>query len=349
MAEELREALEKAYDTEATDFSDTKVEEPPESPPPVTEAPTTPAPVVEQESKPAVETPAPTEPPSSVPRIDRAPASWKGEAKKVWETLPLQIRQEVIRRERHVEQVQREHAADRQQVQHFHEAVAPYQNIVQQSYGGDTVNAVRSLLEVERILTTAPTQQKAQFVANLIKHYQVDVMQLDAALSGQMAPEQQQVSQIDQLLNQKLAPIMGYFQQQQLSQRQQAQQVEQQAVVTVEQMAADTEQYPYFDDVREAMADIIEMQSRRGVFVDLPTAYQKAVRMDDSLSQLMDTRSQANQQTQQALAAHQAAQRAKGAAVSVGGVPSAAGASQIDPNDLRALLDAQLNGSAGRL
>ncbi|MCO5761709.1 MAG: hypothetical protein NHG36_09395, partial [Chromatiaceae bacterium] len=127
---------------------------------------------------------------------------------------------------------------------------------------------------------------------------------------------------------------------------QQCQQVEQQAVMTVEQMSQD-EKYPYFNEVREDMADIIELGARKGVYISLSEAYNKAIRMNDGTFQASSVRDQSQGATQAALEAHRAAQAAKGASVSVTGSPTGTGKNSGDPSNLRGLIENAFGG--GRL
>ena len=75
------------------------------------------------------------------PRIDRAPASWKGDAKKLWAELPLAARQEVIRRERDTTKVMQEAAQARNQIEPIKEAFGPHMDRIQQMYQGNPVSA----------------------------------------------------------------------------------------------------------------------------------------------------------------------------------------------------------------
>jgi hypothetical protein len=159
-------------------------------------------------------------------------------------------------------------------------------------------------------------------------------------------PQVQQPNQFEQLLDQRLAPIQKFLQAQQQREQQQAQQVEQQAVQTVTQMADDP-RFPYFQDVREEMADIIEMGARRGVAITLDDAYNKAVRMNDSTFSATTVRDSTQSATQQALAAHREAQLAKGASVSVSGSPAGVGKNVGNPSDLRGTIASMFDG--GRL
>jgi hypothetical protein len=280
-------------------------------------------------------------------RVDRAPQSWKGEAKKLWEQLPLQVRQEVARREKDMLPIMQEAAGNKNRVQEVLAVVGPHRAIIDQHYGGNPMEAVKTMLGVERVIRTGTATQKAQLIANMIKEFSVDVATLDSFLVGQPAPEAvQQQSSIEQLLEQKLAPFQQFLQTQQEREQQVRQQTEQQAVMTVTEMSQD-DRYPYFNEVRADMADIIEMGARRGVAISLQDAYTKAIRMNDGTFQASSVRDQSQGATQAALEAHRAAQAAKGASLSVTGSPTGTGKNTGDPSNLRGLIENAFGG--GRL
>jgi len=280
-------------------------------------------------------------------RIDRAPQSWKGDAKKLWEQLPLQVRQEVARRERDMMPVMQQAADHKNKIEAMVGVMAPHRERIQASYGGDPLKAVDTLLRTEAVLHNGSQAQKAELLARMVKQFGVDVRALDSALAGaQLPPEIQQQSSIEQLLDQRLAPFQQFIQNQQMTEIRQRQHVEQQAAMNVEDMASD-DRYPYFNDVRADMADIIELSARRGVAVSLPDAYTKAVRMNDGTFQASSTRDQSQGMTQHALESHRAAQAAKGASMSVTGSPSGTGRNVGNPSDLRGTIEAAFGG--GRL
>lgn len=280
-------------------------------------------------------------------RVDRPPQSWKGDAKKVWDTLPLNVRQEVARREREMLPVMQQASTDRQRIQQIVEVITPHRERIQNMYGGDPVAAIGNLLQAEQMLTTAPMQQRAEFVAKMIQQYKVDIHALDAALVGQPMPEQvRQQSTIEQLLEQKLAPFQQFLQSQQQREQQQYRQQQEQVNSTVHDMATDP-RYPYFNEVRSDMADIVELGARRGVAISLEQAYARAVRMNDDVFQATSVRDSTQGATNAALEAHRAAQAAKGASVSVSGSPTGTGRNLGNPSDLRGTIEAQFSG--GRL
>lgn len=271
-----------------------------------------------------------------VHRVDRAPASWKKEAKGEWAALPLQARQEIHRREMEVQKVLNETAPIRQEAQQFREMVTPYLARIQ-SLGVTPHQAVGELLKADYLLASGSPQQKAAFIDKLLQDYNVDIAELDSAISrrlgGQPQPQPQgfdpnQISQlVQQQLQQALAPI---YQQRQ----QQEQQIVQQAAMTVEQMALDPK-YPHFEAVREDMADLMELNSRRGIYISVEQAYNKAVGMNPELSAM-----------QQATQLNQSARRAAAAAVSVSGAPAGGGQqTHVTTGDLRADIEAAFSGN----
>jgi len=127
---------------------------------------------------------------------------------------------------------------------------------------------------------------------------------------------------VQQQLQQALAPI---YQQQQAEQQRQQAEVDQ----TVEQMALDPK-YPHFESVREDMADIINLGAKRGIYISLSEAYNKAIVFNPQVNQMQ----QAQQQNLQA-------QRAKAASRSVTGAPAAGGSNEFaGDGSLRGSLEA---------
>ena len=278
-------------------------------------------------------------------RTDRAPQSWKGEAKQLWEQLPLQVRQEVARRERDIQTSLQASAQDRAKVQEVSQVLAPHMDRINRHYNGNPMEAINGLLQAEHMLTVAPPVDRARFIANMIQQFQVDISTLDSILAGQPAPQHaQQQSNIEQLLEQRLAPVQQFIQRQQEQENRQRQQVQQEAAHTVESMAVDADNYPYFDEVREDMADMIELSARRGVALSLEDAYARTVRMNDGLFNASTVRDSSQAATQAALDAHRAAQAAKGASVSVGGSPTGTGRNAGNPADLRGIIENAFGG-----
>jgi hypothetical protein len=269
-------------------------------------------------------------------RIDRAPQSWKKEAKGEWAALPLHVRQEIHKREADITRTLNQTAPDRQLAEQFKQTVQPFMARIQAN-GVNPLQAVEGLFKADLMLATASKGERAKYMADLIKQYDVDIEALDNALVGAAQPQSQQspdiAALVQQQLQQALAPIL---QREQQTRQQAQQQVEQ----TVEQMALNPD-YPYFDDVREDMADVIEINAKRGVAISLEEAYSRAVRMNPETVGLMERQSTMQTAEQR----HLQAQRAKVAASSVTGAPAGAGGQmQVGDGSLRGAIEAAFSG-----
>jgi hypothetical protein len=269
-----------------------------------------------------------------------APASWKGDAKKLWGDLPADVRSEISRREKDTLQVLQKSAEDRKILQSVNDAITPHNDLITASYGGDPLKAIGGLLNTEKILTSGNQATKAQVVARIIQNFGVDVNALDAVLSGKdMPPEVRQQSEVQQAVSQAVAPLHQYIQQQKLREQQAVQARSNRVTQQIEGMANDPVNYPYFNEVREDMADIVEMSANRGIDISLEEAYTKAVNFNGRTASANGQRVSAQTDTQKALEAHQEAQAAKGASVSVSGSPSSTGPSApTDTGDLRSVI-----------
>lgn len=320
------------------------VEEPPEGEPP--EEPGAPAepPASEakKEPKPAEEQPEKAE---KRHRVDRAPDSWRGEAKKGWEQLPLQVRQEIHRREQNITSALQESAQARQAFAQITAAAQPHAARLQE-LGLNPAQALERLLRADHILSKSEPKSRAAALAQLMDQYQIDVELLDAAIAERIgsAPMRNHQEGIRQMVAQELAPIrqaLGSAAQRNAPAPSQTEDVA--ALEAVQNMSLDPK-YPHFEAVRGDMADMLEFAASRGQQLSLSDAYRRAVLMNPELAETV-VNARATQKLQEA------GRRASSAAVSVSGSQIAAATRDVDANDLRALLSRgydAMNGS-GRI
>lgn len=263
-------------------------------------------------------------------RVDRPPQSWKGEAKGEWAALPLQTRQEIHRREQQINQALGEIAPMKELATNFSKAAEPFMQRFQEMKV-DPIRAFTALANVDYHLATASRGEAARLMAKLITDYQIDIGELDKVLSNAIqsrgAPaattgaNPDLVAQIRNELRQEFAPVLTFAQQQRQAQEAAVQRAEQEVAEALENMRLDPA-YPYLDDVQADMADIIELYSRRGVYLSLPEAYTKAVQLNPTTASNLES----NSNMTSAQLAHQAALKAKSASVSVNGAPVVTGA-----------------------
>jgi hypothetical protein len=152
---------------------------------------------------------------------------------------------------------------------------------------------------------------------------------------------------VDQLLQQRLAPLQQFITQQQQRDQQAAQQRDQAAVQTIEQMAADPK-YPYFSDLRQDMADLIDIASKRGHALTLDQAYTRAMAMNPEVSKLVTAQQSTAARSAAAVAANARAQRALAASSSVNGSPSSTPSGAPIGSDRRAAISAAMDAVEGR-
>lgn len=277
--------------------------------------------------------------PKSGPKGDRAPASWKPELREHWGALPEGVRSEIYRRESEVQRTLQETAEARKTAEAVMRTIAPYEAFIK-AENSNPLQAIDNLMSTAARLRTGTAPELAQLVAGIVNQFGVGrfgnafIEQLDSALAGQTPKVDPQQNAIEQVLNQKLAPVQQMLTQFQQAQAQQQQMVQQQAVNEVEQFLSKAE---FGNDVREDMADILEVAQRRGINMTLQDAYKKAVMMNDNVRSVLTQRVQ----SQKAQSQTQAAQRARSVAVSVSGAAPMGGV-QAPVTDVRSAIEAAI-------
>jgi hypothetical protein len=278
--------------------------------------------------------------------VDKPPQSWRGPQKAKWAALDPDIRQEVIRREREVTTVLNQSADARKLASVYQQVTQPFAARFQ-AMKVHPLAAIQELLRTDHILTTAPKNQKAALVAKLIADYEVDVEALDLALSGQPAKDPVN-EQVERLVEQRLQPFKQFMTRQQQLEQQQLQEQDNQFTQKLNEMAADTVKYPHFADLKGDMADIIEFQAKKGVYLSLEQAYNRAIAMNPDLSQSVTLQANNDKARQSAQAANARAQKALKASSSVSGAPNGPPVGAPPANDRRATISAAFDAASGR-
>ena len=232
---------------------------------------------------PPVDVPKPVEAPKPPVETIKAPQSWRPNVREKFNALPPEVQQEVIRREREVEQTQRESAEARQGYQRFREVMAPFEHMVR-AEGSDPYRTVGSLMQTAMALQSGAPRTKAQIVANLIQHYGVDLNSLAATLEGQPVPETQAQPYRDPRVDELLGQV------------QQAKAVKQQQMAAeAQRLIGEIQGEEFFGDVKDAMADILEIAAKRGVAMTPREAYNRAVWADPHVAEVLQQRQAAAQ------------------------------------------------------
>ncbi len=226
----------------------------------------------------------------------KAPASWKPGAREHWGKVPIEAQREIARREKHMDNMIRESSDSRKHVADFNEMMFPFEPLIA-AQNSTPFQAVHNLMTTAAGLTLGTAQQKAQIISNIIGQYGVDVSELDTILvnqgGGQAAGQAPADPNFQNMLQQQLAPIHGFMND--LNSQRQNYEAGQQATMEDEIGAfAQDPKNEFFEDVREPMADLMEMAAGRGESMTIQQAYDKACRMDDGISVIIGKRGAAN-------------------------------------------------------
>lgn len=219
-------------------------------------------------------------------KTEKPPVGWSPQNREHWGKLPQELKVQINKREREVNQLLQNTANERKLAQAFSQTVEPYRAVMASQGVNNPLQAIDELMKTAATLGMGTPQQKAMRIAGLIQHYGVDINTLDGVLAGDpQAQQPDQNQQINQAVNQALAPFM---QQQQHAAHQQQQATTQR----VQQGIQAIESKEFFEDVRLDMADIMEMASKRGLVVTLDQAYERAVQMNPEISSVLAARQQ---------------------------------------------------------
>lgn len=269
------------------------------------------------------------------------PSTWKKEYVQIWDKMEKgeQISKEDFtkfaeyanQRESEYKKGVSVYKAEAERAKRYADAVAPFEqdlakrNIQPEQY-------ITNLIRAEQILTNAPYEQKVQVFQKLASDYGIQLGQGVGEIQQLDPYTQSLMNQLNQV-NQEVSSIKGRF----------AQEENQRLMNEIEKYRSDVEKYPHFDQVREEMAQLLEL----GKAQDLDTAYKKAVRMNDDVWQLEQDRL-LNTAKQQALKAQQVA-KAKSAAVLPKSTTPSGTVVSGEKKDRRSLLAEQLGEMTSRL
>lgn len=287
-----------------------------------------------KEATPATEQPATETPATEQPKVVRAPGSWRPALREKFGKLDPDVQQEIMKREREIATGFNEVSEVKKFRDNFLQTMNQYQNVIN-AEGGRPLETVHNLMKTANVLYAGTPIQKAQTVAAIIRNFGIDIEALDQELSGQGGQggqgrtAQPDLSQlIQQQVQTALAPLL---QQQQVRGHQQ----EQEAMTELQNFLDDPKnEFAY--DVKDTMADLMELAAKRGEKLDLHTAYSRAILAHNDIAEVVARR----KVSQQAESVAETAKAAKRKAVSITGAPAR---SLPSANNLRATIEAAMD------
>ena len=297
---------------------------------------------------PPVGTAPPTAPIATPLPGSKAPQALKPAARELWAKLPPEfepLKAEWARRERETAVAMQRAAEERKSAGQFQEAVRPYEILFRQA-GVPADRYVGDLLRTADAIVRGPAHVQADTLAGLIlqsaPHLLTPDQQdangnpscpLDRALVAKMQGRAPAPQGQGQYRDPRVDQLLGQIQE---AQRRRELTAATEAENTANSFASTHE---FLEDVRDEMADILEVWGKRGKTEvsqdDLERAYTIACQNNSDVAPLLEQR-RAAEAAQKALAS---TARSRAAASSVRNEPAAPLASQ--PADRRAVLEAK--------
>lgn len=268
------------------------------------------------------------------PAIPR-PTTWKKEYLPIWDKLTtgqqlspeeaFKLAEYSNQRESEYKKGVSTYKQEADNARQLFQALDPYMPELQR-HNIHPAQFVNNLAAAHFKLATANPQEKIEMFHRLARDYGIELDQ-----AGQFQPQDPYTTQLLQQLqqvNQEVSVIKGRYEQEEQSR----------LMNEIERHRADEQNYPFFDEVRDTMAQLLE----QGLATDLKTAYAKAVRLNDDVWQKQEDRLLKSRQEQ--VTKQQQVAKAKAKAVSPRSVTPNGLVATSDKKDRRsALADAMGN------
>jgi hypothetical protein len=227
----------------------------------------------------------------------KAPAGWKPSEREQWSKIPRPLQERITAREKEMADVMANTKQARSVNDYVSKMGETYGNLAKEAGFNHPLEAATAALGTMRTLSGGSTREKAQEVASLINQYGIDIETLDDALVNMPSPKGQQQrdpqsARLEQMMEERLRPFQEMMTNQQRQQQQAEQQRGQQATQAVQEFSQNAE---FLNDVREDMADIIELAAKRGVDLTLQQAYDRACNAHPEIANVIMQRREQDQ------------------------------------------------------
>lgn len=285
--------------------------------------------------------------PPAPPPVLKGPVSWKPEVRETFAQLPPAAQQEIMRREREIEGALRDSADSRKFTSEMNQVLDPYKHMIS-AEGGTYTTAVQSVMQSAAILRVGSPQQKAALVTDMITRFGVDLQMLDGMLTARIENKPMPSGPADpqiQHLQQQIAPVIEFVNELRTKQGQFQQTQQQTMQGQIDEFFGNPEN-EFANDVRQEMADLLEMSAKRNQQMTLQQAYDRATMLHPTISQIVERRRLAATAAQQTAVAQRAAQA--GASLPSSGAPQQSG-NEHAGDDIRSALEAAMNTQARRV
>ena len=216
----------------------------------------------------------------------KAPASWKPSERENWTKIPVELQARIKAREAETDNILRETAEARRTHEFMNKLGSSYAPVFAAEGVQDVPSGIKGMVDTIALLQNGSPVDKATKMAQLISHYGIDINALDSALVGE-TPQNSQESELQQLIDQRMQPVNQLLQRLDQTQQQSIQQSQQEANKQVAEFKGE-----FLSDVRNDMADLLDMAAARNQPMSLQEAYDKAVILRPDLQKILTERKQ---------------------------------------------------------
>ena len=214
----------------------------------------------------------------------KAPVGWGPKEREAWSKVPANVQQQIHSREREIATAMQGTADARVTHDEFEKLAQSFAPIMAAEGVQNPMQAVKGLFNTVAELRMGSPEQKAVKMAAMIQHYGIDINALDSALVGQ-TPTASPNAEMEHMINQRMGPVNDLLSELQTRQGQAQQQTIDQANHAVASFEGE-----FLSDVRNDMADLIDMAAARGQEMTLQNAYDKAVLLKPDIQEILTKR-----------------------------------------------------------
>lgn len=257
----------------------------------------------------------------------RPPASWKKDYHEVWATADDRMKEYAWQREEQMKRGVEPLLSKAQIADSFNSAIEPYMATIR-GMGLEPVDAVKALMQADHTLRTATPDQKVAYFHQLAQQYGINLG------GAQPQPIDPMLHSLQNELQSVRGEVLTWKQQQEAAQNEALRN-------EIEGFAAKAE---HFEDAKPTMIQLLQS----GMAENLQDAYDKAVRLNPDLFNMVQQAQQAKMLAQKSAELNKAAKTAKAAAVSVRGTTPGSNTAP-KAQDRRSMLAEQFDSMTDRL
>jgi len=221
----------------------------------------------------------------------KVPVGWNATSKEHWSKIPEGVQKQIVAREDEVARTIHGTLDARKTHEWLSNLSNSYAPVLAAEGVGSPAEAIEGLFKTVSELRLGSPVQKAAKIAEIINTYGIDIPTLDTVLSGQAPAAGAEGGGVDpnieHLINEKMAPFnqvlthLNTMQQGQVEGRQKA------ANDAVTTFSEDAE---FINDVRDDMADLLDLADKHGRQLSLQEAYTKACSLNPEVSKVIAER-----------------------------------------------------------